>query len=133
MTQTLQLDALGDLQLNYTVAKLKKHQFRCPWLLNEQGPAAFFGYEEAWGNPMVLYTKNASAALALAKEANISVEVYNVELHDDDRLEVSGGWSARSPRQFLCMDEGIRGDTWELAVVKCFIHMHLGSEITVDF
>lgn len=133
MTQTLNLESLGDLQLNYTVAKIKKHQFRCPWLLNEQGHAAFFGYEEAWGNPMVLYTANAAAALALAKEASISVEICDIELNDDGRLEVSGGWVARSPGEFLRMDEGIKGDTWERAVVKCFIHMHLGSEVAVDF
>lgn len=127
------IDLMTELQLNYAIAKIRKHEWRCPWILAEQGHIAFFSYEAAWGNPMIYYTTNPRAALTLVKDANISVIVCNIEPKAAGRFEVSGGWVAKSPKALVYQEDGIRGATWELAVAKCFVHMHIGSEIEVDF
>lgn len=36
------------LQINYLVAKCEKHESRCPWILEQQGYAAWQSYERAW-------------------------------------------------------------------------------------
>lgn len=66
---------LSETQINYMVAKLRKHQWRAPWMLDQDDVsyAAWQAYEDAWGNPTPDYV-NSYLGTCIIEEQKISLE-----------------------------------------------------------
>ncbi len=70
---------LKGLALNWAVAKAENHEWRCPWLLDKEGFAAWMGYELAWGNPTPDYSTDWSQGGPIIEREGIDL-YYSTEL-----------------------------------------------------
>lgn len=110
-------------QLNWLVATCEKHSWRCPWMLEKEGYAAWMSYERAWGNPTPSYTDDCGLLLPL------------VEAYSSYCLKK---WGEKNPRyQYQChlwdgwQDFHGFGDTLAVAMARAYVVSKLGEEVEV--
>lgn len=117
--------------LDWAVAKCEGHEWRCPWLLEKEGLAAWVGYERAWGNPTPAYSTDWSQGgpiiererLTIAAEGDPKKPVWVSSLTWPREVTYEVGTAVR-----FC---SMRGPTSLIAAMRCFVASRLGDEVDV--
>ena len=126
------LSQLSVTQINWAVARILGHQWRCPWIASVDSYQAWITYEQAWGNPHPDYCNDWNAASAVMVKYGIFPEVNEIHRHDDGSVTTSLGFLARTPAEILDdITEGHAASTPLAAVMLCFLNMKVGNAIEV--
>lgn len=115
---------LNGIALDYAVAKAKNHQYRCPWMLEQDGYKAWKSYERAWGNFHPNYSEDSTFTSCFMEELKISV----MHVEEDDPFPIEDGpWTAAVPNS----DYGYTGPTALIAICRCYVSYKLGEDIEI--
>ncbi len=101
--------------LDYVLAKMRDHQWRCAWMLKQDGFHAWKNYELAWGNWHGELSNDPAMCLRLIKEHQIKLVPYKNQWRAETEATWASAW----------------GDTPEQAVARCVVQMRLGDEVEV--
>lgn len=110
--------------LDWAVAKVEGHQWRCPWLLEKDGFQSWSSYEQAWGNPTPKYSTDWSQGGPILERERIGVCHYN----EADGWEVPNWAAWRTDTEDRVQ---IMGETALIAIMRCFVASKLGDEVDV--
>lgn len=125
------LNDLTEAQINYAVAVLLKHEWRCPWILKQDGFLAWASYEQGLGNWHPDYCNDWAAASVVMQTYGIFPEVHSIERLEDDSV-VTEGYVARTPAEILDgLVEGQYADKPLVAVMRCLLASEVGTVIGV--
>ena len=102
-------------QLDWMVAKCEGHEWRCPWILEKDGLAAWQSYERAWGNPTPDYSTNWAQGGPILEREKISTDWD----HDAWNASIDG-----QTRYYTA-------DTPLIAAMRCFVASKLGDEVDI--
>jgi len=102
--------------LDWAVAKCEGHEWRCPWLLEKEGLAAWVGYERAWGNPTPAYSTDWSQGGPIIEREKIGTHCY-------------GRWSACGAN--MPSSKACEGPTLLIAAMRCYTASKLGDYVDV--
>lgn len=105
--------------LNYLVAKIEGHEWRCPWLLEKEGYVAWQSYEQAWGNPTPDYCSN-------WYEMGPIIDREVIELALAKGHHESAKWMGVKDNSWFGF-----GQTHLIAAVRCFVYSKLGKEVEI--
>lgn len=118
---------LSGFALDWAVAKIQKHPWRCPWMLEKDGFDAWVGYEWAWGCLHPSYSTDWAAAGPIIERERIKVAPnlggtwLGQARHEAHHPLVGGpvlaGWTNQ------------HGPTPLVAAMRCFVASKLGPEI----
>lgn len=107
--------------LDWAVAKCDGHEWRCPWLLEKEGLAAWVGYERAWGNPTPAYSTDWAQGGPIIERERIAIQPMGAQWVAGVASNPGRGTSSRSGY----------GPTPLVAATRCFVASKLGDEIDV--
>ena len=102
---------LSGVSLDWAVAKCKDHTWRCPWLLEKEGYAAWQSYEKAWGNPTPEYSTDWAQGGPIIDEYDIDICRHHV-----NKTVSAIVWS---PAMFWQS-----GPTALVAAMRCYVHSY---------
>jgi len=113
--------------LDYVLAKMRDHQWRCAWILKQDGFHAWKNYELAWGNWHGELSNDPATCLGLMKEyrANIDQAEHAPKVQVTIWYEIADSYSSDFDAVSAI------GDTVEQAVARCVVAMRLGDEVEV--
>lgn len=104
--------------LDWVVATLEKHQWRCPWILQKDGLTAWLRYEEAWGNRHPSYSTDWSQGGPIIEREKLNIEHFvSIQFPAP-----AGGW---------CCNATWESSTPLIAAMRCFVASKLGDEVGV--
>lgn len=108
--------------LNYLVAKIERHEWRCPWLLEKEGYVAWQSYEQAWGNPTPDYCSNWDQGGPIIEREGGTLWSTNAV-----------GWRCKARYDFTNDKEGVvvGGPTPLIAAMRCFVASKLGDVVDI--
>jgi hypothetical protein len=104
--------------LNHVVARLEGHEWRCPWMLAQDGYEAWQGYEHGWGNPTPEYSTDWAQGGPIIEREGIAPWPVSARLT---------GWVAESHTAFVLG----RGATPLEAAMRCYVASKLGDEVEI--
>jgi hypothetical protein len=107
--------------LDWVVAKIEGHPWRCAWMLESDGFIAWRSFEQGWGNPTPRYSTDWSQGGPIIEREKISLtDPHNDHFHP-------GEWAAykRMIGTETC------GLTPLIAAMRCFVASKLGDEVDV--
>lgn len=110
---------LSGAALDWAVAKIQQHPWRCPWMLEKEGLAAWLSYEQAWGSPHPNYSTDWAAAGPIIEQERITLRVGT---------QPGLAWVAFYDRASVPAHRQ-RGDAPLVAAMRCFVASKLGEEI----
>lgn len=110
--------------LDWAVAKCEGHQWRCPWLLEKEGYAAWNSYEHAWGSPTPEYSTDWSQGGPIIERELICADAGDGNYQGDKKW---AAWYANNVPVFA--DATITGPTLLIAAMRCYVASKLGDEI----
>ena len=126
------LSQLSVTQINWAVARILGHRWRCPWIASVEGYQAWIAYEHTWGNPHPDYCNDWNAASPIMMKYGIFPEMNEIHRHDDGSVTTSLGFLARTPAEILDgITEGHHASTPLAAVMLCFLNMEVGNVVSV--
>lgn len=121
--------------LDYVVAKLQGHSWRCPWILQKDGLRAWLSYEQAWGNPHPEYTQDWSEGGPIIEREgmHLSQTRSNDEVAPGVFHLNPTGWRAAIDYSVLLMsyNHSLTGPTPLVAAMRCYVASKLGDEIEI--
>lgn len=109
-----------NIQLDWLVAKCEGHQWRCPWMLEKDGYAAWMSYERAWGSPTPEYTTDWSQMGPIIERVVLSL------IRRTDGQWTADNFSVMTRPQHLEF-----GPTALIAAARCYVMSKLGEEVEV--
>lgn len=120
--KTVQVSEVVGNTLDWLVAKCEGHESRCAWMLEKDGYIAWQNYEQAWGNPIPMYSTDGGIAVPIIEREGISVEFNKVpfkSLWVAYKLEPSEE------------DEPQGGSTFLIAAMRCYVASKLGDTVEI--
>jgi hypothetical protein len=119
---------LTDDALNWVVAKIEGHQWRCPWMLEKEALAAWQRYECAWGNPTPDYSTDWARGGPIIERELITVASNGETAFTHQK------WTAYRVDNLFNDDfahENQNGPTPLIAAMRCFVASRLGDEVEI--
>ena len=114
----LEINKLSPNQRNFVLAALLGHEWRCPWMLAQDGYTRWQSYESAWGNPTPDYCNDQRVTGNLIDE-------YLISAYPNFYRDNSGnydGWIAAGKKPDKQCVVGMGKNRLE-AVAACLIKM----------
>lgn len=125
------LSELSAPQISWAVAVAEGHQWRCPWMLEQDGYRAWCSYEQAWGNPHPDYCNDWMIASAIMVKHGIFPQITDIERHEDGSVTFAKRFKANTPQRILDCEDGCYDDHPLVAVMRCYLSMRVGNVISV--
>lgn len=120
----METNKLEGAALDWAVAKCENHQYRCPWLLEQQGYVAWQSYERGWGNPTPDYSTNWSQGGPIIEREKIVVTPIGRPISP---LNL---WSA-SVEHAGVDSIWVDGPTPLIAAMRCYVTSKLSDKVDV--
>lgn len=126
---SVKTSTLSDPALNFVIATILGHQWRCRWMLEKEGFRAWVNYEEAWGNPTPDYCKNFEHSSLIIDEHIDIIRKRNAreeaELHTPDPAFRFKAEIFPADGSYICA----HGPTLLVAAMRCFVSFKLGDYV----
>ncbi len=112
-------DELISEALDYIVAKCECHEWRCPWMLEQEGLVSWRSYERAWGNDHPNYSTDQ------AKGGLIIDRTYISTSYEGKGIWLAGRFNGVSYTM------GYESSTRLIAAMRCYVASIKGDEVEI--
>lgn len=120
---------LTGVVLDWAVAKIENHQWRCPWMLEKEGFAAWQIYEGGWGRPTPGYSTEWEFGGPIIERERIELIYFG----EDGMMD--SPWESKMGSDIHYIDQGpgqaMGGPTPLIAAMRCYVASKLGDEVDV--
>lgn len=108
--------------LDYVVAKIEEHEWRYPWMLEQDGYATWVSAERGWGNPHPCYSTDWAAGGPIIEREQIVLRLGSAPSEQY--------WAAFCHTTPTRLSQNT-GTTPLIAAMRCYVANKIGDEVEV--
>ena len=120
--------------LDWAVAKCEGHEWRCPWVLVNDGYAAWRSYELGWGNWHGSPSTDWAHGGPIIEREDITVRPVFFAERTESNTDIyrKNGWAAHvEPKALWVTPRPFAGPTPLVAAMRCYVTLKLGDTVEI--